>query len=203
MKSPSAPLSEAVRGRARSAACLIGAVLWLAAPVAGQTAGQAGARAPVESPVLTIDSDRLFEDSKFGRQTVEDIEQIGAALAAENRQIEEELTVEEKRLTDLRPTMDPAQFRALADAFDAKVQETRRRQDAKSRELNASLESRRVVFLNAAAPVLEQLMREAGAAVVLERRTVFISSNAVDITELAIERLNLVLDEAVIPTGKD
>ena len=33
-------------------------------------------------------------------------------------------------------------------------------------------------------------MREAGAAVVLERRSVFIASNAVDITRVAIERLN-------------
>lgn len=192
-----------MRGGLRIASCLAAALLWAGAPVAAQTAGQAGLRAPVESPVLTIDSDRLFEDSNFGRQTVEEIERIGAGLAAENRRIEEELTIEEKQLTELRPTMDPAAFRVLADAFDTKVQETRRRQDAKSRDLNAGLESRRVVFLNAAAPVLEQLMREAGAAVVLERRSVFISSNAVDITQLAIERLNLVLGQENNPATKD
>jgi Skp family chaperone for outer membrane proteins len=151
-------------------------------------------RAPVQSPILTIDSDRLFEESSFGRQTISEFEALGAALAAENRRIEEALSEEERDLTDLRPTISAEEFRALADAFDEKVQETRRTQDKKGRELNASLEERRVVFLNSALPVLEQLMREAGAAVVLEQRSIFISSNVVDITAIAIERLDLVLD---------
>ena len=153
----------------------------------------------VESPILTIDSDRLFGDSKYGQQTIRQIEALGAALAEENTRIQQELEEEEQRLTDLRPTISPEEFRELADAFDAKVQETRRRQDAKSRELNASLENRRVVFLNYALPVLEQLMRETGAAVVLEQRSVFISSNLVDITQVAIQRLDLVLDETDVP----
>ena len=160
---------------------------------------EGNARLPVASPILTIDSDRLFEDSAFGREIIEEIEQLGAELSAENRQIEEDLTREEKELTELRPTMTPLEFRELADAFDAKVTETRRTQDAKSRALNSKLEERRVVFLNAAAPVLEQLMREAGAAVVLERRSVFISSNAVDITLIAIDRLNAVLSADDMP----
>ncbi|MEP0962204.1 MAG: OmpH family outer membrane protein [Roseobacter sp.] len=160
-------------------------------------------RTPAASPVLTIDSDRLFEDSNFGRETVEEIEQLGGTLAAENRIIEEELTAEEKKLTDIRATTDPVEFREMADAFDAKVQETRRRQDVKSRDLNTRLENRRVVFLQAAAPVLEQLMRETGAAVVLERRSVFISSNAVDITQIAIDRLNLALAEQNVPAQND
>lgn len=177
-------------------------VVALLTGAASSTDAQPVQRAPIQSPVLTIDSDRLFEDSAFGRQTITEIESLGAALAAENRRIEEALLEEERELTDLRPTIDPTEFRALADAFDEKVQETRRTQDAKSRKLNADLEERRVVFLNAAVPILEQLMREAGAAIVLEQRSVFISSNAVDITQIAIERLDLVLDTSeFLPDG--
>ncbi|MGD9293274.1 MAG: OmpH family outer membrane protein [Roseobacter sp.] len=150
----------------------------------------------IESPILTIDSDRMFADSRYGQQTIRRIEALGAALAEENTRIQQDLEEEEQRLTDLRPTISPEEFRDLADAFDAKVQETRRRQEAKSRELNTSLENRRVVFLNYALPVLEQLMRETGAAVVLEQRSVFISSNLIDITQVAIERLDMVLDES-------
>lgn len=171
-------------------AIAVALMMGLLSPVAAQPVN----RAPIQSPILTIDSDRLFEESAFGKQTVTEFETLGAALAAENRRIEEALLVEERELTDLRPTIDPTEFRALADVFDEKVQETRRAQDTKGRELNAELEERRVVFLNAAVPILEQLMREAGAAIVLEQRSVFISSNAVDITQMAIERLDLVLD---------
>ncbi|MEM9576777.1 MAG: OmpH family outer membrane protein [Pseudomonadota bacterium] len=179
------------------------AAVLVAASLGHGAMAEGSARLPVASPILTIDSDRLFEDSAFGRQIIAEIEQLGAALSAENRQIEEDLTREERELTELRPTMNPEEFRTLADAFDAKVTETRRTQDAKSRAMNSKLEERRVVFLNAAAPVLEQLMREAGAAVVLERRSVFISSNAVDITLIAIERLNDVLSPEDMPEPKE
>jgi len=164
--------------------------LWGAAPAGHAQDAQGGQ--PV-SPVLTIDSDRLFEDSAYGRQTLESLEARGAELAAENRRIEAELEAEEQELTELRPTMQPAEFRTLADDFDARVQDIRRTQDNKSRALNTELEDRRIVFLNSAVPILEQLMRETGAVVVLEMRTVFISSNAIDVTSVAIERIDRVL----------
>jgi Skp family chaperone for outer membrane proteins len=166
----------------------------LAAVLSLAPSGRAGAEGlsdgVVRAAVLTIDSDRLFDESALGRQIIEEMEALGAALAAENRRIEADLGREERELTALRPTMDPAEFRKLADDFDARVEETRRAQDAKSRDLNATLEERRVEFLNAAAPVLEELMRDTGASVVLELRSVFISSTAVDITQTAIERLD-------------
>lgn len=175
---------------------LAACVLALGLVVPADLQAQDSERLQFTSPILTIDSDQLFEDSDYGRQTIEEFEARGAALAAENRRIEAELEAEERELTDVRATTEPAVFRDLADEFDARVQEIRRTQDSKSRALNTQLEERRVVFLNSAVPILEQLMRETGAAVVLEQRTVFISSNTIDITPVAIERLNRVLSGA-------
>ncbi len=152
-------------------------------------------QSPVPTPILTIDSDRLFTDSAYGRQTVAAFEARGAALAAENSQIQAELEAEEQRLTEQRGTMTPEEFRVLADAFDEKVQTTRRTQDAKTREINQDFEDSRGVFLNAAAPVLEGLMRETGAAVILEKRSVFLSANAIDVTRRAIARIDAVLGD--------
>ncbi|WP_299959044.1 OmpH family outer membrane protein [uncultured Roseobacter sp.] len=169
--------------------------VWLTAALAGPA--QAQRIGPVQSPILTIDADRLFTESDFGQRMVAEFEARGAELAAENRRIEEALEEEERDLTAQRAAMEPAAFRELADAFDEKVQTTRRTQDAKTRELNLAFEERRGVFLTAAAPVLERLMREAGAAVILDKRSVFLSSNAVDVTRAAIDRLNAVLGNGV------
>ncbi|MCV3270972.1 OmpH family outer membrane protein [Roseobacter sinensis] len=177
-----------------SLALVLTAWVWL---LPGEAAAQG--IGPVQSPILTIDSDRLFSESDFGKQTVAEFEARGAELAAENRRIEEALEAEEQALTEQRATMDPAEFRTLADAFDEKVQTTRRAQDAKNRELSQDFEQRRNVFLNAAAPVLEGLMREAGAAVIMDKRALFLSSNAIDITDLATERLNAVLGDGRAP----
>lgn len=168
--------------------------LLFAAPVAAQDLRPPTTPIPT-TPILTIDSERLFLNSDFGRRVAREIETSGNELATENRQIEAELAQAEQDLTDRRASMSPEEFRPLADAFDERVQETRQAQAAKSRSLNELLDQERETFLNAAGPVLQELMVEVGATVVLERRTVFISSNSSDITSSAIERINEKLGE--------
>jgi Skp family chaperone for outer membrane proteins len=164
------------------------------APVAEpQTNTPAPARGGVISPVLTIDSERLFHDSAFGQRVTREIEVESEQLATENREIEAALEAEERDLTEKRSQMKPAQFRLLADAFDEKVQRTRAEQAAKNRALSEALDLERERFLSAAAPVLEQLMRNSDAAVILERRRVFVSSSVIEVTDEAIA----LLDEAI------
>lgn len=145
--------------------------------------------------ILTIEPDRLYNDSDFGKRVTHQLEAESAVLVAENRRIEAELTAEEKDLTARRAEMEPDAFRALADAFDKKVQETRRTQNAKTIELTQLSDANRRIFLRTARPVLEEVMREAGAGVILDRDTVFLSANTTDITDLAIEKINSVLGD--------
>ncbi|ASM72515.1 MULTISPECIES: OmpH family outer membrane protein [Roseobacteraceae] len=152
-------------------------------------------RSAVQTPILTIDTERLFSQSAFGLRVAREIEERGAALSAENRSIEAELGAEEQELTEKRSAMEPGAFRVLADAFDQKVQDTRRAQEAKGRELSQLLEKEQIAFLNTAAPILESLMRDSGAGVILERRSVFLSANAIDITDAAIARINTALGD--------
>jgi Skp family chaperone for outer membrane proteins len=149
------------------------------------------------TPILVIDSERLFLSSEFGKRVAREIEARGNELATQNRQIEAELAAAEQDLTDRRASLTPEEFQPLADAFDTRVQATRQEQAAKSRALNAQLELEREAFLNAAGPVLQDLMAEAGASVVLDRRTVFISVNTADITAAAIARLDANLGQGM------
>ncbi|WP_037970053.1 OmpH family outer membrane protein [Sulfitobacter noctilucicola] len=161
------------------------------ATIAQQTSAQSGLeRGSIVSAVLTIDSERLFLESAFGQRVAAEVEEQGEQIATENRRIEAELEAEEKRLTDLRATMAPEEFRALANEFDEKVQRTRTAQAAKGRALNELLEKEREVFLAAAAPVMERLMSDAGATVILEQRSVFVSASAIEITDDAIALLD-------------
>jgi Skp family chaperone for outer membrane proteins len=171
----------------------LGAACALALPAGAQNFGT------VQSPVLTIDSDELYVRSAFGRRIAAEVTAASTELAAQNRAIETELTDEEKSLTDQRPTLEPTEFRALADAFDQKVRRIRREQDTKASALGRKQEEGEAGFLRAAAPVLEEMMREAGAAVVLERRNVFLSLNAIDITEAAIARIDDTIGDGTAP----
>ena len=149
----------------------------------------------MRSPILTIDSDRLYRDSAFGQRVLQDIEAQTNALAEENRGLEARLEKEESALTAQRPSLTAEEFRALADGFDARVQSIRREREAKSQEIAQQLEENRDRFLTAAIPVLEAIMRDTGAAVVLEQRSVFISVNSIEITDTAISRINAVLGD--------
>lgn len=149
----------------------------------------------LRTPILTIDSDRLYSESAFGKRVERDIETRTNALAEENRILEAELEAEERSLTEQRAELTPEEFRTLADAFDARVQTIRREREAHGRSVGTQLDEKRVRFLNAAAPILEDIMREAGAGVILERRSVFISANAIDITIAAIARIDSVLGD--------
>lgn len=176
------------------AALVLLCALAVLGPVSSRRAGAQQLGLP-NAAILTVEADRLFSDSAFGRRIAREIEAESAVLAAENRRIEAELSAEEKDLTARRPDMEPEAFRALADAFDQKVQSNRHTQDAKTRALNQRADSARVAFFHAARPVLETLMRESGAGVILERSNVFLSANAIDITDLAIARIDAAIGE--------
>ena len=179
---------------ARSASLL--AALLLAPAVGAQQLGSEGAGLPLSapsvqaSPVLTIDQDRLFAGSLFGQRVTREIEARSQTLAAENRTIETQLADEEKALTLRRDSLAAAEFRPLADAFDGKVVGIRSAQAEKLRQVNQQRERERQAFLQAALPVLGELVREAGAVVILDSRAVFIAANRIDITGTAIIRLD-------------
>lgn len=183
-----------------------GLCLSLSLMIAGITPGGLLAQdAPPEarsfqSSVLVIDFERAFLQSAFGRALNAEIEAAGAEIAAENRRIEEQLAEEEQRLTDQRAAMDPSQFRLLADAFDAKVQRLRAEQDAKAEALGTRGDDSRRDFLQAARPVIEQIMRATNAVVVLERRNVLIAADYVDITDNTIALIDAGQPEEATPT---
>lgn len=149
---------------------------------------------PVEtSPVLTLDQDRLFLSSAFGQRVMGEIDAAVTALATENRRIEADLATEEKDLTTRRAGMTAAEFRPLADAFDAKVVAIRSAQEEKLVILNGRRDVERAAFYRAAAAVLGDLVREAGAVAILDARAVFLSADRIDVTDEAIARVDQLL----------
>lgn len=170
-------------------AVLAGLVAWQPSVTQAQSLGT------VISQILTIESERLFSESAFGKSIARQIEEDLAELAAENRSIEAELTAEEKSLTKQRPQMPPQDFRAVADAFDARVQVIRREQLNKELQISKRRDLARTDFLNAVQPVLEDLMRSSQAAVILEKKSTLFSVNAIDVTDQAIEQINQALGD--------
>ena len=190
-----APVARSVR--AGAAVATVAAAIFACGgtgPAWAQGAPEFPLGSPV-SPLLTLDQDRLFAESLYGRRVARELDRASEALAAENRRLEAELGAEERALTERRPELPAAEFRALADAFDDKVTQTRSEQDAKARALQRRADTERQTFLNRVLPILAELVSERGAFAILDNRAVLLASEAMDITEDALARIDAVLGD--------
>lgn len=146
--------------------------------------------------IVVVSADALLQNSAYGQGLLRDYAQKSAALAAENRMIEEELAAEEQALTTQRATLPADEFRQLADAFDAKVKDIRAARDAKARQHQEEETLLQRQFFNDILPILNTLMDDMGAQIMLEARSVFLRREAVDITQTAINRIDAALAPA-------
>lgn len=175
-----------------SALVLIGLAV---APLHAQSVGV------VQSEILVLDPERLFEGSQLGQRILSELQTAREDLIARNRRIEAELEEQEQDLTDLRPTISPEEFRQLADEFDRKVQEMRRDSERRVRDLERNRERAPIDFLRQVEPIVIEVMREAGGVVVMDARSVLFRADVIDITDLMIARLNEEIGEGVPQDG--
>jgi Skp family chaperone for outer membrane proteins len=190
-------------GRAAVRALAIGAALALGAAhavTAQSTPAPDGTSTDLpKAPLLTLDQDRLFAESLYGKAVQSRFETESSALIAENRQLEADLEREERELTDKRAKLPAAEFETLATAFDKKVEELRSAQDAKSRAVTRHREEERQRFFSTVAPLLGQLMQESGAVAIINKSALVLSFERIDMTDAAIARLDAVLGDGGPP----
>lgn len=158
-----------------------------AAPATGRIDAPDGSLAQA---IITVDQESLFRDSAWGRRAMAALAEKTRQVAADNDRLFAQLSSEEAALTEQRKTLPPQEFRTRATAFDERVQKLRREREAAARELQVLSDAERSTFFRAAAPAIGAVMRERGAVVVLDPRTVLFSVEAIDVTSTVIARLD-------------
>jgi len=171
-----------------------GAVLCVFAWVFAVSA-QAQSVGVVQNEILVLDTERFFSGSMIGQRFVKEYQAEREALIAQNREIEAELRAEEQALTQQRAGLTPEEFRDLADAFDARVQVIRQDNERAARDLESARERAPLVMIRRAQPVLIELMQDTGGVVILDSRQILLRLDVIDITDMAIERVDAVLGD--------
>jgi Skp family chaperone for outer membrane proteins len=172
---------------------------WMAGSVLAQEVGI------VQSDILVLDPDRLYIETLMGQRIAADLQAERDQLIAHNRKVEAELGAEEKALTELRATKNAVEFRALADEFDAKVQEMRRASERAVRDHERNRERAPILFMRAIEPVLADLLEDANGAVIMDQRSVLLRSDVIDVTDVAISRVDAAIGsgEGLSVTGDE
>lgn len=184
-----------MRRAALRGAVVAGLAVVLAGPLAAQEPEPEPPTVSLQSAVVTLDRNRLFEETRLGQSILARIDTASNDLIAENRRLEAALEAEERLLTERRATLPTAQFRELAQEFDSRVEELRVTQEAKSRALARQRDTEQQRFLESSAPVLADLMQDLGAVAIIDRSVVVLSFDRFDITAQAIARLDAELGD--------
>ena len=146
-------------------------------------------------PILVLDQDGLFKNSKLGQAMLLIQAEKRTVLLQESRLISDTFEVEEKRLTDIRSEVSAEEFRVLSEDFDKRVLAARESQLAKDVGMQQSVDGQRLRFLVIAAPFLSEIMLKYHASAIVDQRSVLLFNRNMDITLEATEILDRAFDQ--------
>ncbi|MDE2184514.1 MAG: OmpH family outer membrane protein [Alphaproteobacteria bacterium] len=140
--------------------------------------------------ILMVDLRRVMAASKVGQNIQQQLEQLqqqarndlkseGTALQTEKAQLEQQVAilapdVKNRRIKD---------FDARAAAFQKKAQTRGAQIQAGALKAQQQVEA-------ALGPILQGVMQERGATILLDRSAVLIAPNAIDVTAIVVQRLD-------------
>ena len=141
-------------------------------------------------PILIVDRERVLRDSVPARSLAESEREARVALGEELEALRRALEAEEAEIAALRDEGDKAAFEARVRAFDIRVREARRDSQAKGEALQARFIGARRDLAAALEPVLQSVLEESGATLILDARTVLAARPGADVTEEVIRRFD-------------
>jgi len=169
----------------------LSAILFLAAAAPAWAAGPPPS-APIQAPkIVVLDNAAILQFSKVGQdvtrqaqaynaQIKSDISGRAKALEAEGKQLEQQVAI-------LAPDVKAQKIKAYQDKQAALEAEATRRQGS----IQIGLQQAQHAIEANLVPIVQQLMNERGANMVLDKNAVvFATTNAFEITPVVIDRLN-------------
>ena len=147
-----------------------------------------------DTQILVLDIRKALNESSAGQVIFDLYKQELIALNNEFNILQTQLIAEEQELRDIRPTMEVAAFVKLAEAFDAKSTETREEYRARKKSIDDRLSEDTDRLARILSQYGGEVMEEKGASLVLMKNQVIVSSNAIDITFIVMERANQLIN---------
>ena len=138
---------------------------------------------------------KLLKQTQIGKKIIAEDNVARQNLQSENEELEENLLLEEKELSDLRKTLTLDEFRLKAQDFDKKVTIIRKEQGQKEQLLIAENRKNENDFFKKIYPLLYGLLSEKGGLILIDQRNVVLWDSSVDLTKDAINLIDRVLGD--------
>ena len=149
-----------------------------------------------QSTILVVDQGRVLRDSSVGKHIAKQVETIGKSMQSELTATASPIKSDRDRLMAELKSMDAAALKGRPDlqkrAQDLMVKGKKTQMEAayKQRELQIT-EAKAMKQVNEKlAKILEKVVAERGADIILDRSLVIYGGKSTDITDTVISRLN-------------
>lgn len=138
----------------------------------------------------TIDLNYILTNSKASIDASKQIEKIQTNVEEEIKTLEEEIIAERERLIEQQSVMAPDAFEEKVKDFEKKVQNSQINRQESVRKLELMVQQARSTILDELKPILVEYSKEEGITVILEKNTVILSSDEMDMTSAVMKKLD-------------
>jgi outer membrane protein len=182
-----------------AAALTFGVVASQAAPAAAPVAAPAAAavRAPA-AVILFLDRGTVLRQSSVGKDMYAQVEALAKKMegdfSPENKKLQDDVAAFQKAAGVMQPDARQAKIKELETrraAFQKKVQD-------RQASIQTGLANSRTVVEKALGPILQKLMTERGANLLLDRGLVVLGATDLDVTNVVVQRLNTALPKVTV-----
>jgi outer membrane protein len=169
----------------------------LATAASAATAQQASAApanpGPVIPGVCVYYNARLLAQSSAGQAVEARMQQLAQEVQGELQPYATAIQSEAQQLQTSGASLPADQRQQRRQALQQRAQEAQQLEATRENELRYTLGMQRQAITEAVSPILTALYQEKGCGLLLDRESVFMMNPAMDVTDLAIQRLNTAL----------
>jgi Skp family chaperone for outer membrane proteins len=140
--------------------------------------------------IAIVDLNLILSDSKAAKDATKQFETIQKNTEEEIIASDKIMLEERNKLIEQQSVIAPEAFELKAKDYEKKLQNYQSDKQNKLRNLEGVLQKARNEILENVKPILEELSKELGVTVILEKNSVLLSATNMDITENVIKKLN-------------
>ena len=137
-----------------------------------------------------IDLNKILSVSDAAVMASEQIEKIAIDIEAEIKESDDEIINEQNALIESQAVMAPEAFEIKRKEYEKKVQVYNNDRQSLLMKIDELIAGSRNEVLNALKPILEEVSNEKGITIILEKGSVMLNADKMDISDEVLKRLN-------------
>ena len=149
-----------------------------------------------------LDLNRVLLDAKAAKQAADQIDKIAKDIENELINSDENMIKEQNKLIEAQSIMAPEAFELKRKEYEEKVQNYNIERQNKLISVEKLVEGSRNEILDKLKPILEEMSDSKGITVILEKGTVLLNAETMDITDEVIKILDKELPKIEVSLGE-